>query len=172
MTNKYPDFPKEFYLNPDKKEYNHLKHGWYKKIIKKDPNFNEELSKFITSYINENHEYNTHQVGLFDFVFSLNHTRSCITMTTLKVYFVTRLHLSNFNIILQNEKDNYDVKQHDSIIGLLSCNYLSHWVCDDKQCFQSMKDMDTTQKLDIYDEKIQVFIALLFDIYNRYNKLI
>jgi hypothetical protein len=34
-----------------------------------------------------------------------------------------------------------------------------------------MQGLDTTQKIDIYDEKIEVFIALLFDIYNRYYEL-
>jgi hypothetical protein len=36
---------------------------------------------------------------------------------------------------------------------------------------KSSENMDTTIKLDIYNNKIEVFIALLFDIYNRYIKL-
>jgi hypothetical protein len=166
-----PDFDTIFYNNDYERAYDHLNHDWYNKIIQIDPKFNQQLSTFFTNYIIKNHKYNTSQVGLFDFVFSLNHTRSCITMTTLKVYFATRLHLPNFHVILQNKKENTNVQQHSTITELLPCNYLSHWVCDDKQCFQSMQHMDTTQKLDIYDEKVEVFIALLFDIYNKYNEL-
>ena len=40
-------------------------------------------------------EYNAHQIGFFDLVFSLNNTGSCITFSMLDFYLISRLHIVN-----------------------------------------------------------------------------
>jgi len=154
-------------------QYDHLNHDWYDKIIEnlaleKRNDFNQQLSFFIRNFISK-YRYNTHQTGLFDFVFSLNHTCSCITKTTLKVYLTTRLHLQNYEVILQTAQPNYR-EEHKDITEILDCD-LSHWECGDIKYFKSMPKMITTQKINIYNQKIQIFIALMFEIYIMYKKI-
>ena len=171
-----------FYKDNSKKEYDHIKHDWYEKINerrrkdegrqedeRKPINLNNIMNEFIRN--EKKHGYNTHQIGLFDFVFGLNNTRSCITLTTLKIYLASRLHIKDINLQLQRtELRGEQHPYHEITQELLNC-YISHWECSiDGNC-TILSQMKTVGDFSIYNSKIEVFIAIIIEIYNRYNMI-
>jgi hypothetical protein len=77
--------------------------------------------------------------------------------------------LQNYELILQTVK-NPKKDQHEYIKELLDCE-LTHWECTNKSCFKSIDYMITTKEINIYNQKIETFIALIFDIYNEYMNI-
>jgi hypothetical protein len=168
----YDDEKELFYNDKHGQSYDHIRHDWYEQINQSRQKPNHEpidLNNIMNEFIRGKHEYNAHQIGLFDFVFALNNTQSCFTLTTLKIYLASRLHIKDINLVLQIPTE-FLTKQHLYHMEsqrMLKCNF-SHWDCSiDGKCYIP-KDYTITGNFPIYNSKIEVFITIIIEIYNRY----
>ena len=183
IFDKYIDFLEKFYkefidrlvldvldltkfYNSEPRTYNHIKHDWYTQGI-----LTKSLDNIIDVYIQQ-YQYNTHQNGFFDFVFALNHTRSCITKSILTLYLTSRLHIKDVLLLLQNELSTQYITHpyHQIPQEILKCT-ISHWECTINSEYCIIPEYITTKSFDIYNNKVEIFIAIIVEIYNKYKLL-
>uniref|UniRef100_A0A6C0H918 DUF4116 domain-containing protein n=1 Tax=viral metagenome TaxID=1070528 RepID=A0A6C0H918_9ZZZZ len=150
----------DFYTN--EKSYQHLKYENIQSI-----NYLNIQNALSNTYP----IYNSHQLGFFDLVFSLNNTGSCLTYSMLDFYILSRLHIVNLELYLQiSNQDNSKDASHQRIQELLNVP-ITHWSTQiNNNPNRQIDNFNTTIKIPSYN-KINLFIAFIIEIFDRYDNI-
>ena len=143
--------------------YNKINNEKYKQIII------EEIQELSTAI-----NFNTDQIGLFDYVFKLDNTGSCITYSIIEFYITSRLHILDTQLVTQsasNHVRNYILSALSQKLKSTSVSTIvpSHWAsifCDIDHRIDD--DMIICGIFNIYNKQ-GIYINFLATIYLNYD---
>ena len=168
------EFNKMVYNTYNPNSYDHINRDFHKKLSGLITNFDSMLHNHITKFISNNHvrdklNYNTSQYSLFCFVFCLNNSHSCTSLSLLKIYILFRLKIPNIKLLLQSKCTTSmlcDIRKN--ILQIMLNIPIDHWETDvNDSCFK-LPDKTTNMEIDIKDGHIEIFISYIIFIYSNY----
>jgi hypothetical protein len=161
------------YTENKSKTYDHINHDFYNNFKKYYPSFDDVLHSNITKFISYNHDetklnYNTSQCSLFDFVFCLNNSHSCISLSLLKIYILFRLRIPYINLLLQSKCSNLLCCSERGYIQDILKVSIEHWETAVNKSYSKLLDFDNKMEININEGHIEVFISYIIYNYSHY----